>query len=369
MKLLEDNIPLPKNRDYPVNSWKPPAGVRIISSDDHNMEADHLFEERLPAKFKDKAPVFYRNGDEIVFTAEGRDLVPKGIGYEALLGLPGLFDLEDKVKDMDAENIEASVIFHGLFQALNTLSDRELYWACVDVYNEWLSEYLRPYAGRMAGVAILPAFDKPEAAHDYVQKIQGLGFKALQMPHSPKGIRWNSMAMDPVWKAIADSGIPLSFHAGVYPHFVGNGSLGANLTANLCPYRNLLGALTFSGVFDRHPELKVVFHEGGGAWVAQTLVDMDYIVRSFGDSLKPKLGLKPSEYWRRQCYTSFMVDPIALRLIDVIGEDNMMWCADYPHPEGTWGYTGDWLKDCYEKLGPVAGAKFIGGNAAKLWKL
>ncbi len=365
--LLEAELPFPAQRPYPEDSWKPPAGVRIISSDDHNMEMDHLFEERLPAKFKDKAPVFYREGDSMVFRAEGRDLIPRGVGDETIMGLPGLFDLDRKVKDLDAENIEACIVFHGLFQALNSLEDKELYWACVDVYNEWLAEYLKPQAKRMHGVAILPSFLKPETAHDYIQKIKGLGYKALQMPHSPRGIRWNSMAMDPVWKAIAESGIPLSFHAGVYPHFSGNGSLGANLTANLCPYRNLLGALVFSGALDRHPDLKVVFHEGGGAWVAQTLVDMDYIVATFGTKLSPKLGLKPSAYWHRQCHTSFMVDPIAIRLVDVIGEDNMMWCADYPHPEGTWGFTGDLLKDCYEKLGPVAGAKFLGGNAARLW--
>ncbi|HXC37730.1 MAG TPA: amidohydrolase family protein [Burkholderiales bacterium] len=365
MKL--NDLPLPAHRAVPKNSWKPPAGVRIISSDDHNSEADHLFEERLPAKWKSKAPVFYRDGNRIVFQAEGRDLIPQGVGDEIVMGLPGQFDVPTHLRDMDAENIEAAMVFHGQFQALNGLEDKELYWACVDVYNEWLIEYLKPYSKRMAGVAILPSFLNPETARDYIQKIKQLGYKALQMPHSPKGIRWNSMSMEPVWAAIEESGLPLSFHAGAYKHFVGNGSMGANLTANLCPYRNLFGALVFSGALDRHPGLKVVFHEGGAAWVAQALVDMDYIVAAFGTRLSPKLGKRPAEYWKRQCYASFMVDPIALRLVDVIGEDNIMWCADYPHPEGTWGFSGELLKECYETLGPTAGAKFLGGNAARLW--
>ena len=70
-------------------------------------------------------------------------------------------------------------------------------------------------------------------ARDAVQKIKQLGFKGLQMPHSPHGVRWNSMAYEPVWDAIEESGLPLSFHAGAYKYFVGNGSMGANLTANL----------------------------------------------------------------------------------------------------------------------------------------
>jgi len=369
MKFPDQDIPVPVRRAYPQDSWRPPAGVRIISSDDHNMEADHLFRDRLPAKWKDKAPVFYRDGNRLVFEAEGRNLIPQGVGDEIIMGLPGQFDLDVKTRDLDAENIAACVVFHGMFQALNGLQSDELYWACVDVYNEWLIEHLKPHADRMVGVAILPAFRKPEAAHDYMQKLKDLGYRAVQMPHSPRGVRWNSKDMYPVWAAIEASGMPLSFHAGAYPHFAGNGSLGANLTANLCPYRNLLGALVFSGALDVHPGLKVVFHEGGGAWAAQTIVDMDFIVANFGRQLRPRLALKPSEYWRRQCHASFMVDPIALRLVDVIGEDNILWCSDYPHAEGTWGYSGEILKTSYETLGPVAGAKFIGGNAARLWNI
>lgn len=369
MKLLDQAIPVPSKRAYPTNSWMPPAGVRIISSDDHNMEVSHLFEERLPDKFKHKAPELYVEGNEIVCEAEGRSLIPKGVDIDAQIGLPGYFDLDAKVKHMDAENISSALIFHGMFQALNTLQDRELYWACVDVYNEWLVEYLKPHADRMTGVAILPAFEKPEAAHDYMQKLKDLGYRAVQMPHSPKGIRWNSKELFPVWKAVEESGMPLSFHAGAYPHYFGNGSLGANIAMNLCPYRGLFGALVFSGALDQHPELKVVFHEGGATWAAQAMTDMDFIVATYGHMTRPKLSAKPSGIWRRQCHASFMVDPCALKLVDFIGEDNLIWCADYPHAEGTWGFTGDLLKEAYETLGPVAGAKFLGGNAERLWKL
>ena len=367
MKL--NDLPLPVDRVAPANSWMPPAGVRIVSSDNHNMEVDHLYEERLPAKWKDKAPVFYRDRkvESVIFKAEGRDLLPQGTGDKITIGREGQYDPALQLKDMDAENIDSTMIFHGMFQSLNGLQDKELYWACVDVYNEWLVEYLKPYSKRMHGVAILPSFLKPETARDYLQKIKQLGYKAVQMPHSPAGVRWNSKELEPVWAAIEEAGLPLSFHAGAYKVFVGNGSMGANLTANLCPYRNLFGALVFSGALDRHPGLRVVFHEGGAAWVAQALTDMEYIVATFGTVLSPKLSKRPTEYWKKQCYASFMVDPIALRLVDVIGEDNIMWCSDYPHPECTFGFTGELLKESFETLGPVAGAKFIGGNAAKLW--
>ena len=54
-------------------------------------------------------------------------------------------------------------------------------------------------------------------------------------------------------------------------------------------------------------------------------------------------------------------------LVDLIGEDNMMWGSDYPHAEGTWGFSNQIMQQMWDALGPVAGAKVLGGNAAKLW--
>jgi len=370
MSVQELLRPIPPSRELPATKWLPPAGVRIISTDDHNLEALLLWEERLPNRWKDKAPKLYRDqSGALCFEAEGRSLIPRGVDEGVSSGLPGYWDLDEKIASMNAEGIDVSFLFHGITQGLNGLEDKELYWACIDVYNEWLIDYCRDHRDRLVPIAILPAFLKPEAARDYVGKIRQLGYKALQMPAFPRGIRYNSRSMDPLWAAIEESGIPLMFHVGAYVEFVGNGSVGANITRNLAPYRGLLGQLTFSGVFDRHPELKVVFCEGGATWVAQAIADMDYIVQTYHSQLKPKLGLMPSEYWYRQCYASFITDAAALRLVDIIGEDNIMWGADYPHAEGTWGYTNEMLKGMWDQLGPAAGAKFLSGNAAKLWSL
>lgn len=362
--------PIPTKRVMPASKWMPPAGVRIISTDDHNLEALHLWEDRLPAKWRDKAPKLYRDADgALCLEAEGRSLLPKGIDENVSQGLPGYGNLEAKLASMDEEGVEVSFLFHGIVQGLNGLQDKELYWACMDVYNEWLIEYARPHQERLVAIAVLPTFLRPEATAEYVQNLKGMGYKALQMPAFPRGIRYNSREMDPLWAAIAASGIPLSFHVGAYVEFVGYGSTGANITRNLAPYRGLLGQLMFAGVFERHPELKVVFTEGGASWAASAITDMDYVYQNYYTELNPKLGMRPSEYWHRQCYVSFITDPVAMRLIDIIGEDNVMWGSDYPHAEGTWAYTNQMLEDMWNKLGPVAGEKLLGGNAARLWNV
>jgi predicted TIM-barrel fold metal-dependent hydrolase len=298
---------------------------------------------------------------------EGKLLDVPGVPPELSEGCTGFWDRDAKLRHMDAEGIEASILFHGRFQTLNMLEDKELYVACADTYNEWLAEFCAASPKRLIGVAIMPMFHKPEAAKDYMQKLKQLGFKAVQMPSYPRGVRYNSRSMDPVWSAIAESGIPLSFHVTATREFGGYGSLGANLTRNLGPFRPLLGQLIFAGIFERHPTLKAVFTEGGAGWVAQTLTDMDQICREYYDALEPKLPQLPSFYWKRQCYATFMYDPAAMACIDLIGADKIMWSLDYPHAEGCHGYSSDVARGIYETIGHDRAKMVLGGTAAKLW--
>ena len=365
-----DVIPIPTERKVPSPSWRPPSDVRMISADDHNMEIPHLWEDRLPAKFRDRAPKHWRDADGAWhMEIDGKSLDVPGIRQSISEGHPGFSDVNERLRLMDAEGIDATVLFHGRLQSLNMLQDKELYTACIDVYNEWLAEYCRANPKRLIGVAVLPTFHRPEASRDYMQKLKGLGFKALQMPSYPRGVRYNSMSMEPLWSAIEEAAIPLSFHVGAIIEFGGHGSLGANLTRNLSPFRPLLGQLMFAGIFERHPELKVVFTEGGAGWVAQTLWDMDMICREYYSELNPKLARLPSFYWHRQCYATFMSDPVALQCIDRIGEDNIMWSLDFPHAEGCHGYAGEVAQEIYETLGHDRAKKVLGGTAAKLWGL
>ena len=366
-----DLIPIPNERVIPADTWRPPSDIRMISADDHHLEMDHLFEERLPAKHKANAPQVWRDHEtgHVHVKYKDRSFDPPGvgtIGHEC----PGFWDNAERLKAMDSEGIEGSVLYHGQLQALNAIikDDPELYLACMDVYNEWHIESTRG-EDRLVPVAFLPSFMKPETAHDQMQMIKELGYRSVQMPSYPKGFRYNSREMDPVWSAIVESGIPLSFHVTAQIEFAGWGSLGANVNRNMSPFRPLIGQLVFSGVFDRHPDLTVVFAEGGIAWAADAIYVMDKIFRSYYSILKPKLPEMPSFYWKRNCLATFMDDPVGIDLMHRIGADNAMWSIDYPHPESVYGESGAIAKHIYETLGHEDAKKVLGGNAARLYQL
>jgi predicted TIM-barrel fold metal-dependent hydrolase len=50
-----------------------------------------------------------------------------------------------------------------------------------------------------------------------------------------------------------------------------------------------------------------------------------------------------------------------------IGVDNIMWGSDYPHPEGTWPYTREQMRETFHGLPEEELAAMLGGNAIGLY--
>ena len=106
----------------------------------------------------------------------------------------------------------------------------------------------------------------------------------------------------------------------------------------------------------------------GVGWVAWYLYIIDDMVQR-QHYVFDRITELPSFYWRRQCYTTFMDDPAAIKLLDDIGEDNVMWSIDYPHAESVLGREKELMRGYFDKLGDRKAKKIVGGNAARVWGL
>jgi predicted TIM-barrel fold metal-dependent hydrolase len=56
------------------------------------------------------------------------------------------------------------------------------------------------------------------------------------------------------------------------------------------------------------------------------------------------------------------VDPLGLRLIDLIGEDKIMWSSDFPHNESTFGYSRRSQSSVVDAVGPERAEKIVSSN-------
>jgi predicted TIM-barrel fold metal-dependent hydrolase len=145
--------------------------------------------------------------------------------------------------------------------------------------------------------------------------------------------------------------------------------MGAHFLTQTGGFRHTWGALTFGGVFDRHPGLRVVFVEGGISWVASALQDADMWYESLKTMLRPEIKRRPSWYWFNHCYATFMQDAAGLDLLHRIGADRVMWSTDYPHNESTLGYTRSATLAVFDATTVEAAQMIVGGTALHLFNM
>ena len=100
--------------------------------------------------------------------------------------------------------------------------------------------------------------------------------------------------------------------------------------------RRPLWFMIFGGVFDRHPDLKVVVTENGVQWLPSLVRDMESFFDTHGGApVRSYLAMRPSEYFERHVFLGgSLMKRYEAEMRDEIGVDRLMWGADYPHLEG-----------------------------------
>lgn len=148
----------------------------------------------------------------------------------------------------------------------------------------------------------------------------------------------------PIYRAAAETGIPIGIHAfgfGGYP-VSGSGWPSyyiEDMVGHAQSCQTMLTSMVFEGIFERFPGLKIVLIEAGFAWLPALCWRLDKL----WDRLRaetPHLRRKPSEYIRDHVWLTSqpMEEPEvrsrALDAIGWIGWDRMLFATDYPH----WDY-------------------------------
>ena len=83
-----------------------------------------------------------------------------------------------------------------------------------------------------------------------------------------------------------------------------------------------LASIVFSGALERYPGMKFVLGECGASWIPYVLGRMD---EEYEDQFQHlNFSLKPSEYWRRQGYTTFQHETTIADVAHLVGEDNII---------------------------------------------
>ena len=375
-------------------------GEVTISADAHVGETPGL-RERLPEELRRYVPVLVPeehgdvgleiDGKIVPFAPHEVELQERDKLLEFRSDPSRGTDLERRKQDMAREDVQAQVVFPNvLLDCGGGEATREYALALARAYNDFVWEAFSPEPNRFKAAAMLPLDDVDEAVAEATRCIER-GFATLFLPCVVPWQPYRLPAYEPLWSLAAEADIPLSFHV-----FAGNLSFGGEFAdvADMSPERidrarraaesrrageelldTVIGMaagmapiteLTGSGVLERHPDLRFVITEAECGWLPWVLQAMD-MMQERRHLYVRKLPMRASEYFRRQGAITITDDPVALRNVESIGCDNLLWGNDYPHDEGTWPDSGPILASIRDSLAPEQAHAVLAGNAARIY--
>jgi predicted TIM-barrel fold metal-dependent hydrolase len=296
--------------------------------------------------------------------------------WEATRALPGLRDPDARHRDMDDEGVVADVLFHGAQSVerkpFDKCGDLDLEAKGKRIYNRWLAEFVSSAPERHVGVADLPMWDVDQALAD-VTVARRMGLTAANLPAPRRSLPdYNLPIWEPFWSACEDLGIPLVCHAGVgdSPHYEGREAVALFLAEVQWYGRRAFQYLTLGGVFERHPQLKLVVAESDAGWLPHYMYRMDHAARiNAEDGILKGLSKLPSEYIRDNVYATFQDDETAYHTLHQFPVEHLLWASDFPHTDSTWPRSRQLIAEQAGHLDEAQSQAIFRDNTARLFNL
>ena len=379
-------------------------GINIIDSDTHWSEPHDLWTSLAPAKYKDLVPQIKEhngrrkwvvNGDiPIAGDSAVSAIMPDG---EKMLGLRFLkadidmvhaasYDCDARLDLMDRMGISHGIVYPnvGGFGNQNFLrvQDEALRIACVEIYNDWMSDLQQRSGGRILPMALVPWWDI-EACVAEVDRMQKNGAKGIVMCSNPHDSGMPNFAQPewrPFWEICEALEMPINFHIGAsegdinwsgsvpYDTWPGDVKISLGGAAIFLGQLRWMVNLLVSDVPERYPNLNFVSVESGVGWIPFLLDALDYQCGETAPEHLAHLSMKPSEYFRRQFYGCFWFESKTLApAVEHIGPDRIMFETDIPHPTCLYPHSVERVRDAIGQMAPEVQKKILQDNAAELY--
>lgn len=390
----------------------------IVSSDSHAGVPKELWPEYLDQRFHDLLPSLRRDNE--IYPTAIYLLSAKG---GSTTGLPeiqtahredyhGLHDAVLRMADMDREGITAELIYHGDFRLgdlFHNVTGREYsleaWQAGARGWNRWAADNFGFAKDRfLVTGAIGPCVDMEAAVAD-VEWIAAHGFVGtygpgyMRLPDTPP---LYDRYWEPFWAACAANGIAVVVHAGfgtqlgqVFPQLERivndvTAAAGSSEPEALFSHASAVSEesirffheflnhnvdsrrpfwqMTLGGVFDRHPDLKLMLTEIRLDWIPATLAFLDAAYEEHRSELPAKR--RPSEYWATNCLAgASFIHKAEVEMRHQIGVETILFGRDFPHPEGTWPNTKEWLRLAFSGVPEEEARLMLGENAIRFFDL
>ena len=316
----------------------------------------HVLSEEMMRRLQREAPAIAPRLSEV--DAEGAVLQVAGITQRPYPR--GGWDLERRLRDMDAHGVDMQVV-SVLPQTFLYDQDPSLTAAFSAIQNEQIAAFVAAMPDRFLGIGTVPLQAPELAAAELRRAMRDLGLRGLMIGSHVEGRNLDDPELEPVWAAAAELGAFILVH----PQKVAAGDrLGSYYLKNLIgnPLETSIAAasLVFGGVLERHPTLKFCFSHGGGfiPYQAGRLIH-GWSVRPEG---KKSLQVSPEASLHRLYFDTILHFDAALTfLVEAFGASHVLLGSDYPFDMGMF----DCVRHVRELPIPEADRRTILGSGAR----
>ena len=244
---------------------------------------------------------------------------------------PLLIDPALRLAAMDTAGVDLQVI--SPMPLYHYWADRAVALRLTRLTNEGITELVAAAPDRFIGLGTVPLQHPDLAIDELTHAVNDLGLRGVQIGTSAGGLELADEALEGFWARAAE------LSAAVFIHPWGC-SLGerldryylANTVGNPVETAVALSHIVFSGLLDRHPDLRLLAAHGGG-YLPTYLGRSDHAWQVRPEAHRS--AEPPSNYLRRIFFDSLVYTPQALRhLVEAVGPDRVVLGSDYPFDMG-----------------------------------
>ncbi len=382
------------------------ADLRVIDADTHLTEPHDLWTSRAPKGFADRLPRVvdvdghpsWIVGSQVLGRAMAASVIDRegnrcrGSSFMAW-GIEdshlAAHDVPARLGVMDELGIHAQIVYPNVAgfggQKFADVGDDESRLLCVRIYNDAMGEIQDASGGRLFPMALLPWWDV-DASVAEATRIAGMGLRGVNMTSDPQVASGRpdlgDRAWDPLWDACADLGLPIHFHIGAsqttmswygsspWPSHGDDQKLAIGSAMMYITNARVLANIIYSGMLERHPNLKVVSVESGIGWIPFVLEALDHQANETGVGSMDYLSMAPSAYFRRQIYACYWFERLDVaHTFEVLGADNILFETDFPHPTCLYPDSLSYAAEGLVGVSAEVQRKVLQDNAARLYRI
>jgi aminocarboxymuconate-semialdehyde decarboxylase len=247
--------------------------------------------------------------------------------------VPLLTDVAARLAAMDSQGVDVQLVSPSPSH-YHHWTDEETAEKLCRIADEATAAHCSAAPDRLRGLGLVP-LQHPHLMVGALDHALEQGLAGVEISSHAPGRELSDPAYEPFWSRAEETGAIVFLHP-----------FGCTLDERLDrwylsntvgqPTENAvaLSHLIFSGVLDRHPELKVIAAHGGG-YLPTHIGRSDHAWSARSDAGAGCAHL-PSSYLKRLYFDSLVHDPSVLReLVRVAGPDRVLLGSDFPFDMGT----------------------------------